>query len=311
MAVLASSMRFLGHLRHGKRSMNLVVTPLHPLFVAKITNIDLGKPINENLKRGIERAMDQYAVCVFPGQNLEDEQQIAFSRLYGPLASPSVSIPRGARIRHKKIFDVSNLDENGGILGEKDARSILRLVTQLWHTDLSFRQESATWSVLHARVIPPSGGDTEFADTRAAYDALPDAMKSRLESLAAEHSLWHSSAKRGGYMPTEEERSSLPPARHKLVQRHPASGRNALYIASHASHIIGMPVEEGWALLAALIEFATQPQFVYRHKWHGGDLVIWDNRCTMHRATSFEATDHVRDMRRTTIIETTPEVRVA
>src|SRR5215468_3129876 len=157
--------------------------------------------------------------------------------------------------------------------------------------------------MLHAKAIPPAGGDTEFADTRAAYDALPEAMKARLEGLLAEHSLWHATAKRGGYVPTEEERRSYPSARHKLVQRNPGSGRNALYIASYASHIIDMPVEEGQALLAELIEFATQAQFVYRHKWQVGDLVIWDNRCTMHRATPFATTDHVRDMRRTTIAE--------
>jgi alpha-ketoglutarate-dependent 2,4-dichlorophenoxyacetate dioxygenase len=288
-----------------------VVTPLHPLFVAKVTEIDLGKPINEDIKRAIERAMDEYAVCVLPDQILEDDQQIAFSRLYGPLASPSIRIARSTRIRHREIFDISNLDENRGILNGKDARSSFRLVTQLWHTDLSFREAAATWSMLHARVIPPTGGDTEFADTRAAYDALPDAMKRKLESLVAEHSLWHSSAKRGGYMPTEDERRSYPPTRRKLVQGHPGSGRNALYIGSHASHVIGMSVEEGEALLEELIEFATQPQFVYRHEWHVGDLVIWDNRCTMHRATPFDATDHVRDMRRTTIINAAPEMRIA
>jgi alpha-ketoglutarate-dependent 2,4-dichlorophenoxyacetate dioxygenase len=291
--------------------MKAVVTPLHPLFVAKVTEIDLGKPINEDIKRAIERAMDEYAVCVLSDQILEDDQQIAFSRLYGPLASPSISIARSTRIRHREIFDISNLDENRGILNGKDARSSFRLVTQLWHTDLSFREAAATWSMLHARVIPPTGGDTEFADTRAAYDALPDAMKRTFESLVAEHSLWHSSAKRGGYMPTEDERRSYPPTRHKLVQRHPGSGRNALYIGSHASHVIGMSVEEGQALLDELIEFATQPQFAYRHEWRVGDLVIWDNRCTMHRATPFDATDHVRDMRRTTIINAAPEMRIA
>jgi alpha-ketoglutarate-dependent 2,4-dichlorophenoxyacetate dioxygenase len=158
---------------------------------------------------------------------------------------------------------------------------------------------------------PADGRRYGVCRTRAAYDALPDAMKRTLESLVAEHSLWHSSAKRGGYMPTEDERRSYPPARHKLVQRHPGSGRNALYIGSHASHVIGMSVKEGQALLGELIEFATQPQFVYRHEWHVGDLVIWDNRCTMHRATPFDATDHVRDMRRTTIINTAPEMYIA
>ncbi len=295
--------------------MKPVVTPLHPLFVAKITEVDLGRPIDETTQTAIEHAMDTYAVCVLPGQHLEDEELIAFSRLYGPLeVSTDIGrksrAGRNRRIVYREIFDISNLDENGGIRGEQDARSSLQQVTQLWHTDLAFRQGSAKWSMLHAKVIPPAGGDTEFADTRAACDALPEAMKRRLEGLVAEHSLWHSTAQRGGYVPTEEERRSHPSARHKLVRRHPGSGRNALYIASYASHIIGMPVEEGQALLAELIEFATQPQFVYRHKWQAGDLVIWDNRCTVHRATPFAATDHVRDMRRTTIIDRALDVLV-
>jgi alpha-ketoglutarate-dependent 2,4-dichlorophenoxyacetate dioxygenase len=293
--------------------MKPVVTSLHPVFAAKITGVDLRRPIDERTQRAIEHAMDQYAVCVLPGQHLEDEELIAFSRLYGPLeAAPDLGRKTGAadrkrRIAHREIWDISNLDESGGIRGAQEARSSLQMTTQLWRTDLSFRQGSAAWSMLHAKVIPPAGGDTEFADTRAAYDALPDAMKRRIEGLVAEHSLWHS-AKRGGYAPTDEERRSYPPARHKLVRQHPGSGRDALYVASHASHIIGMAIEEGQALLAELIEFATQQQFVYRHKWQVGDLVIWDNRCTMHRATPFAATDHVRDMRRTTIIDTAPEL---
>jgi alpha-ketoglutarate-dependent 2,4-dichlorophenoxyacetate dioxygenase len=297
--------------------MSLSATPLHPLFAAKITGVDLSRPINEGLRQAIERAMDEHAVCVLPDQRLEDKQQIAFSELYGPLeVSPPVqdksrTAAFNTRVQHRQIFDVSNLDENGTILDENDARSAYRLGNQLWHTDSSFRQRSAAWSMLHARVIPPAGGDTEFADTRAAYDALPDAMKQKLEGLIAEHSIWHSRAKRGGYTPTEEERTLRPPARHRVVRRHPGSGRNALYIASHASHIIGMPSEEGKALLRELIEFATQPRFVYRHKWCVGDLVIWDNRCTMHRATPFEATGHVRDMRRTTIIDTRAELPAA
>jgi alpha-ketoglutarate-dependent 2,4-dichlorophenoxyacetate dioxygenase len=297
--------------------MSLSATPLHPLFAAKIMGVDLSKPIDEGLQQAIERAMDEHAVCVLPDQRLEDKQQVAFSQLYGPLeVSPPMQGKSGtavfnARMQHREIFDVSNLDESGGILDENDARSAYRLGNQLWHTDSSFRQKSAAWSMLHARVIPPAGGDTEFADTRAAYDTLPDAMKKKLEGLIAEHSIWHSRGKLGGYTPTEEERKLRPPARHRVVRRHPGSGRNALYIASHASHIIGMPPEEGQALLRELIEFATQPRFVYRHKWHIGDLVIWDNRCTMHRATPFEATGHVRDMRRTTIIDTRAEVPAA
>jgi len=164
--------------------MNPVVTPLHPLFVAQITGVDLSRPIHEATQRAIERAMDEYAVCVLPGQHLEDEELIAFSRLYGPLeVVPHIGRKPGAagrerRVAYREIFDISNLDENGAICGEHDARSSLLKITQLWHTDLSFRQGSAKWSMLHAKVIPPAGGDTEYADTRAAYDAMPEAMKS-------------------------------------------------------------------------------------------------------------------------------------
>jgi alpha-ketoglutarate-dependent 2,4-dichlorophenoxyacetate dioxygenase len=298
-------------------TMTLAITPLHPIFGAKITGVDLGNAVDEDTRRAIERAMDDYAVCVLPDQRLDDEHQIAFARLYGPLElSPPKQDKSGAaiyntRVRHREIFDISNLDEDGKILDETDARSAYRLGNELWHTDSSFRQKSATWSMLHARVIPPRGGNTEFVDTRAAYDALPDAMKKKLEGLVAEHSIWHSRAKHGGYVPTEEERKLRPPALHRLVRRHPGSGRNALYIASHATHIIGMPLDEGQALLRELIEFATQPRFVYSHTWHLGDLVIWDNRATMHRATPFEAAGYPRDMRRTTIIDVRAEAPAA
>src|SRR5215470_15710678 len=235
--------------------MSLVVTPVHPQFVATVTAVDLNKPVDEDIQRAIERAMNAYAVCVLPGQDLNDEQQIAFSRYYGPLElSPGIGRKSGtaaanARIQHREIFDISNLDQNGGVLGDNNGRAAFMRGNQLWHTDSSFRQESATWSMLHAKVIPAHGGDTEFADTRAAYDALPDPMKRRLDGLVAEHSLWHSRKKLGGYVPSEEERKAYPSARHKLVRRHPGSERDALYIASHASHIVGMPVEEGQAPL--------------------------------------------------------------
>jgi alpha-ketoglutarate-dependent 2,4-dichlorophenoxyacetate dioxygenase len=297
--------------------MQLAITRVQPLFAAKITGIDLGKWMDDDLQRAIERAMDEYAVCVLPDQSLDDERQVAFSRFYGPLEmspgigrKPDEPVPENVRIRHKEIFDISNLDQKGDILEESNARSYFMKGNELWHTDSSFRNEGAAWSMLHAKAVPPSGGETEFADTRAAYDALPDAMKRRLEGLVAEHSLWHSRSKLGGYVPTEAERAAYPSAPHKLVRRHPGSGRHALYIAAHASHIVGMPREEGQALLEELMEFATRPQFVYRHQWRVGDLVIWDNRCTMHRATPYDRTDYPRDLRRTTIIDRAPELRI-
>jgi alpha-ketoglutarate-dependent 2,4-dichlorophenoxyacetate dioxygenase len=292
--------------------MTQALKPLHPLFAAEMTGIELSGKLDAQEQRAVEQAMDRYAVLVLPDQELDDEKQIAFAGLYGPLeVAPAVRGDRGpqaaaaaARIRHKEIFDVSNLDEHGTILDLDDQRRAYRQGNELWHTDSSFRQKSATWSMLHGRIVPPAGADTEFVDTRAAYDALPDAMKAKLDGLVAEHSIWHSRAQHGGYTPTDEERKARPPARHPVVRRHPGSGRNALYIASHASHVIGWPVDEGRTLLKELLEFATQPRFVYTHKWRRGDLVIWDNRCTMHRATPFESAVQVRDMRRTTIIDT-------
>jgi alpha-ketoglutarate-dependent 2,4-dichlorophenoxyacetate dioxygenase len=248
---------------------------------------------------------------VLPGQALDDDRQVAFASLYGPLeVAPLVKGKTGTRgiggkrIRLREIFDISNLDDDGRILDADDQRAVYQQGNQLWHTDSSFRQKSATWSMLHARVVPPDGADTELVDTRAAYDALPEATKTRLEGLVAEHSIWHSRAKLGGYIPSDEERASRPPARHPLVRRHPGSGRKALYIASHASHILGWPGEDGRALLEELMAFATQPRFIYAHRWRVGDLLIWDNRCTLHRATPYQSTAHVRDLRRTTIIDT-------
>jgi len=253
--------------------MDIAVRQLHPLFAAEVKGADLSRDVDLATRNAIERAMDAYAVCVLPHQNIDDERQVAFSRLYGPLENASAVVHQrkagmmGLRVKLPEIFDISNLDENGNLLANDDARWQYRQANELWHSDSSFRQKSATWSLLHARVIPPTGGDTYFADTRAAYDALPDAMKKKLEGLQAEHSIWYSRGLRGGYVPTEEERAARPPARHPPVRRHRGSGRKALFIASHASHIIGWPADEGRALLDELLAFATQKRFVYVHKW--------------------------------------------
>ena len=225
-----------------------------------MTGADLAAGIDAATRDAIERAMDEHAVVVLPGQRLDDDKQIAFASLYGPLeVSPPVHSKDGAAaadLPHPEPQHLRRLQSRRArpeYCSLDDQRRAYRDGNQLWHTDSSFRQKSATWSMLHARIIPPDGADTQFADTRAAYDALPEATKAKLEGLIAEHSIWHSRAQLGGYTPTEEEIKARPPARHPVVRRHPGSHRKALYIASHASHIIGWPVEEGRALLRELL----------------------------------------------------------
>jgi len=284
--------------------MKLTATPAGPSFLAEVQGVDFSKPIDSPTLREIVHAMDTYAVCVFRATGLGDESHIAFSRLLGVLEHAPSFFGKGIkRFNHPELFDAGNLDAGGNILID-ERRRLYNKGNALWHTDSSFNPHRSAYSLLLAHEVPPMGGDTDFADTRAAYDALPDSMKERIENLTAEHWLWHSRMLAGYPEPSEEERRAKPPAHHKLVQIHPGSGRKSLYIASHASHILGLPLEEGRALIRDLIEFATQPQFVRSVAWRQpGDLVIWDNRCTMHRATAFEDTRYRRDMRRTTVLE--------
>ncbi len=284
--------------------MTLDAKPLGPSFVAEVAGVDFSRPIDAATLGEIISAMDRYAVCVFRATALRDESHIAFSRQLGNLEhAPRLFGKNVTRFEHPELFDAGNLDSNGKILVD-ERRRIYNKGNALWHTDSSFNPHRASYSLLLAHEVPPEGGDTQFADTRAAYDALPAELKARIEDLWAEHWLWHSRMLAGYPEPTEAERQAKPPARHKLVQVHPGSGRKTLYIASHASHIVGWPVEAGRKLLSELIEFATQPQFVRAVSWkQAGDLVIWDNRCTMHRATPFEDTVYRRDMRRTTVFD--------
>jgi alpha-ketoglutarate-dependent 2,4-dichlorophenoxyacetate dioxygenase len=284
--------------------MPISVTPLHPLFVGEISGVDLRRPLAPAVVAEIIAASDRHAILVFRDQDLADEEQIRFSGYFGTLErSPNYGRTRGQRPRltHGELFDVSNLDETGNILAANDDRRMFRLINQLWHTDSSFMQVRGRYSLLSARIVPPLGADTEFTDLRAAYDALPPAMKAKLDGLVAEHFFAHSRYQMGFAAYSEQEIKARPPAHHPIVQTHPGSGRRTLYIAAHAAQILGMPVPEGRLLLMQLIEFATQPRFVYRHTWRVGDLVMWDNRCTMHRATPFDEATHIRDLRRTTV----------
>jgi alpha-ketoglutarate-dependent 2,4-dichlorophenoxyacetate dioxygenase len=282
--------------------MSITVRPTHPDFVCEISGIDLGQPLKPADRDAIEDAINRYAVVVFHDQKLLDDQQIEFAAHFGPIHTPGQRA-RHHSIRHRlertEIADISNLDGDGKVLDVNARRRLDWLANRLWHTDASFRAVPGALSMLYAHVIPDEGGDTEFADLRAAYDALDPATKKKLEGLIAIHSIWHSRCQLDVTTYTAEERASLPPVPQRIVRSHPGSHRKTLYLAAHASHIEGMPVPDGRLLLLDLMEHATKPQFVHAHKWREGDLVIWDNRCTMHRARPFDTTK-VRDLRRVT-----------
>jgi alpha-ketoglutarate-dependent 2,4-dichlorophenoxyacetate dioxygenase len=287
--------------------MSLAAQAFHPVFAARITGLDPTRPLAQSEAADIIAMMDRYAVCVFPNDRpLDNEQHIAFSRYLGPMQRGRVLTVTGRKERLEawpELVDVGNLDPEGNIQAPDSRARAFNNGNRLWHTDMSFHPNRATYSLLNAHIVPPSDGDTEFADLRAAYDALPDTTKEKIEDLVASHSIWYSRVLSGFPEPTPEELQSRPPAEHRVVQTHPTSGRKTLYLASHASHIVGWPIEEGRALLEELTEFATQRRFVYRHRWTAGDIVVWDNRCTMHRATPFEDFKYPRDMRRTTCRE--------
>jgi alpha-ketoglutarate-dependent 2,4-dichlorophenoxyacetate dioxygenase len=283
--------------------MTIRVEPIHPSFFARIEGVDLRQPIDDQALAAIQAASDRYAVLVFPGQAIDDDQQIAFTTRFGPLEGVAKANLKGnpQRLKHREVADVSNLDENNRLLKADDRRRLYSLGNQLWHTDASFRAVPARYSLLSARVIPPTGGETEFADLRAAYDALPEAMKRRIDGLVAEHSVWYSRSLVTGFWADADEQATLPSVPQVIVRTHPGSKRRSLYLASHAFKIRGMDDAAARALLAELTDFATQPQFVHQHRWTVGDLVMWDNRCTMHRGRPYDDITHKREMHRTTV----------
>jgi alpha-ketoglutarate-dependent 2,4-dichlorophenoxyacetate dioxygenase len=287
--------------------MAISVTALHQSFVGEVSGIDLCSPVNVDFLE-ISEALDRYAVLVFRDQQLTDEQQIAFSRLFGSLETSIGTIrkDRKHRLQSSVLADISNLDENNSISSTSDRWRMMMLANQLWHTDSSFKRVPGKISLLSAHEVPPYGGETEFADLRAAYDALGQETKERIEDLVAEHSIFHSRSVVGYTEFSDEERAALPPVPQAIVRIHQGSGRKTLYLASHASHIIGWPIELGRALLDELISFATQPRFVYQHRWRAGDLVVWDNRCTLHRGRPYDDVKFRRDMRRTTVEDSAP-----
>jgi len=282
--------------------MAITICPVTPTFAAEIGDIDLSKPLAPSEISEVKDAFTKYAVLIFPDQQLSQDQHLDFARYFGPLETTIALFRKDAKLRVRKEFaDVSNLDPENQVWGKDSRHRMFQMGNRLWHTDSSFKRLPARASLLYSRSIPPIGGHTEFADERAAYDALPEATKSRIDSLVAEHSIFNSRARLGFSNFSDEEREGMPPVPQVLVRTIPESGRKSLYIASHAGRIFGMPEPEGRALIDELVAHATQRQFVYTHRWRVHDLVIWDDRCTMHRGTEFDDLRWKRDMQRATV----------
>ena len=287
--------------------MAIAIRQIHPVFVGEVSGVDLRRALPPDEVAAIEEGMDRYAVLVFHDQNITDEQQIAFSRNFGEIEnSAGGTVTRAHDKRLDPLMnDVSNLGKDHKPLARGDRTRLFNLGNQLWHSDSSFRAVPAKYSILSGRAVVDKGGNTEFADMRAAYDALDDATKAQCEALVCEHSLMYSRGSMGFPPFTEEEKAMFRPVRQALVRTHPKTARKSLYLASHAGAIIGWPVPEARAFLRDLNEEATRPENVYVHKWRQFDLVMWDNRQTMHRVRRFDETK-VRDMRRTTVAGDAP-----
>jgi alpha-ketoglutarate-dependent 2,4-dichlorophenoxyacetate dioxygenase len=287
--------------------MRIAIRQIHPVFVGEVSGIDIARPLSRDEVAAIEAGMDRYAVLVFPERRITDEQQMAFSRNFGALEDArggNITRPEDRRLQ-TGMNDVSNLGRDGRPLDRDSRQRLFNLGNMLWHSDSSFRPIPAKYSLLSARVVNPAGGNTEFADMRAAYDALDADTKAQIEDLVCEHSLMYSRGSLGMLDYSEEERAMFRPVRQRLVRTHPVSGRKSLYLSSHAGAIIGMPMPEARILLRDLTEHATQAAFVYVHRWRPGDLVMWDNRQMMHRVRRYDE-NQPRDMRRTTVAGDAP-----
>jgi alpha-ketoglutarate-dependent 2,4-dichlorophenoxyacetate dioxygenase len=282
--------------------MPMHIRQLGPGFVGEVSGLDLTRPLPPEDIAAIHAGMDRYAVLVFHGQNFTDEQQLAFTQSLGPL---EVAIGTSLRAEHRlaspHFADVSNIDKDGKVFKRDDRRWQFAIGNRLWHSDSSFKTIPAKYSLLHARALPSKGGNTEFADMRQAWDSFDAETKAICEPLICEHSQLYSRAKLGFTEFTPEERERFKPVLQRLVRVHPSTRRKSIYLSSHAGKIVGWPEPEAKAFLMDLTEMATQREFTYAHKWQVGDLVVWDNRSTMHRARPFPV-DEPRDVRRTTLM---------
>ena len=289
--------------------MSVTIRQIHPVFVGEVSGVDLSRPLSRDDVAALEAGMDRYAVLVYHDQKITDEQQMAFSLNFGPLEDArggNITRPEDRRLQ-VGMNDVSNLGKDGRPMERDSRQRAFNLGNMLWHSDSSFRPVPAKYSILSARVVNPVGGNTEYADMRAAYDALDGATKAEIEDLVCEHSLMYSRGSLGMLEYSDEERAMFKPVRQRLVRTHPVTKRKSLYLSSHAGGIIGMPVAEARILLRELNEHATRPNFVYAHTWRVGDIVMWDNRQVMHRVRRYDD-NQPRDMRRTTVAGDAPTV---
>ena len=283
--------------------MALTLKPLHRLFAAEADGVDLRQPLDAATVEAIDAAMDRYALLVFRDQPMDQGQQITCARQFGPLdAGLRKATGAATRFEYDELIDISNVDLDGTVVDAGNARLVGTLANQLWHTDSSFQPLPVKYSMLSAVVVPEAGGDTEWTDMRAAYDALPDELRRIVAGRTAHHSTFHSRILLGDDKYTDEQRSRFPPARWPLVREHPGSGRKLLFVGVHCNEVSGMSVPEGRLLIAELLEHATQRQFVFRHQWRAGDYVMWDNRATLHRGRRYDLKAR-RDLRRTTTLE--------
>jgi len=286
-------------------TMPLTFRKLHPLFGVEIGGADLTRPVDAVVFGEIRAAFEEHSVVLLRDQPIDDAQQVAFTRLFGPLETTVSANPAGGTAFARQ----SNLDiDTGAMIPPEDRRMIYQKANYFWHTDSSFKMVPALCSLLSGRLCPPEGGDTEFASLRAAYAGLPEAMKQKIETLVAEHSLAYSRSLVDPTVLTEAQKAEVPPVKQRLVRENPINGRKALYVSAHASHIVGRPFAEGRALLDELTAHATQPAFCWSHQWRQGDLIIWDNRAVLHRATPYDAVKYKRLMQRTTVAGDAPTV---
>jgi alpha-ketoglutarate-dependent 2,4-dichlorophenoxyacetate dioxygenase len=285
--------------------MTLTTRPLHPLFGVEIVGVDLAAPLDDATFAVIRAEFEEHSLLLFRDQALDDAAQVAFSERFGPLETTVKANPAGGSFFARQ----SNLDiATGAVIPPEDRRMIYQKANYFWHTDSSFKRVPSLCSLLSARIVPPEGADTEFATMRAAYAALPEATRRRLDGLVAMHSLQHSRSLVDPDVLTQEQRDEVPAVPQTMVRTNPVNGRKALYLGAHAFSIVGWPREKGRAFLRELTEFATQERFVYRHTWRVGDLVVWDNRALLHRATAYDGAKYKRLMQRTTVAGDAPTV---